>query len=60
MKHTSEELEHYSYDQSQEPEMETTPKKYRLRDRILAIILAVVVIFAFAGTCYWLAMYGRA
>ena len=54
--HSSEELEHISA-QQQAPEQEGyTPRpKWQL---VLAWILAVIVVFAFLGTCYWMMFYG--
>lgn len=58
MEHNSENLEHYSASQTEEKEK--TPYVERpLMHRIVSWLLIAVVLFAFLGTCYWLAMYGR-
>ena len=58
MDHNTENLEHFSA--SQEEMQEQTPYVKRpLFHRILAWVLAAVVLFGFLGTCYWLVMFGR-
>lgn len=59
MEHNTENLEHYSA--SQERKKEETPYTKRpLMHRIVSWLLIIMVLFGFLGTCYWLAMYGRA
>ena len=53
---TSEMLQSKSREQQPLQSEGYTPRpKYQI---ILAWILAIIVIFAFLGTCYWLAFYG--
>lgn len=57
MEHTPENLEHFS----QEQEAPQEKKEYTPRPKghlILAWTLIAVVLFAFAGMCYWMAHYG--
>ena len=55
MEHTPEDLEHFSTLQQEEESQGYTP---RPRSHIiLAWVLVLVVLFAFLGTCYWLALY---
>ena len=56
MAHTPEALEYIG--SNQQPE---EPQEYHDRPvghRILSWVLIAVVLFAFLGTCYWLAFYG--
>ena len=56
MDHTPADLEHIS--QAQADETDTPHYTPRPRSHIiLAWILVAVVLFAFLGTCYWLAFY---
>ena len=56
MDHTTENLDHYSASQNENKEQEGyTPRP--LMHRIVSWLLIVVVLFAFLGTCYWLAFY---
>lgn len=57
MKHNTENLEHFSASQSPEekPEFHERPFSHR----VISWVLIGVVLFAFLGTCYWLAFYGR-
>lgn len=53
---TTEQLEHTSAHASEPEKKEYTPRpKSQI---VLAWILAVIVIFAFLGTCYWMMFYG--
>ena len=57
MNQSPEDLESYSTAQQvQEKKDVYTPRP--LGHRILAWILIVIVLFAFLGTCHWLANYG--
>lgn len=56
MEHTPDELEFFSLNQKAEEKGEY--HKRPLGHRILSWILIVIVLFAFLGTCYWLAFYG--
>lgn len=59
MMHSPEELEHFSANQ---PENDQEKKVYHPRPvwhSVLAWLLIAIVLFAFLGTCYWLAFYGR-
>ena len=58
MEHTTENLEHFSG--RQQPEEKESYHERPIGHRILSWILIAVVLFAFVGTCYWLAYYGRA
>ncbi len=52
---STEELEHISAgEQTEEREHYTPRPKYQI---VLAWILAIIVIIAFLGTCYWLAFF---
>lgn len=56
MDRSSEELEHFSRNQDvQKNSVEERP----IMHRVISWILIMVVLFAFLGTCYWLAFYGR-
>lgn len=57
MEQNTENLTHISTDQSQKqpPEYHERPVSHR----ILSWLLIAIVLFAFLGTCYWLAFYGR-
>jgi len=56
MDHSTENLEQLSSEQSsQSGPVEKRP----IMHRIVSWILIAVVLFAFLGTCYWLAFYGR-
>lgn len=58
MEQNRENLTHISAEQSQKqvPEYHERPVSHR----ILSWLLIAIVLFAFLGTCYWLAFYGRA
>ena len=54
-KFNTEELEHFSANEQLQDEHHYTPRpKYQV---VLAWILAIIVIIAFLGTCYWLAFF---
>lgn len=57
MEHNTENLEHYSasHQTKEKREYHERPRSHRLA----AWLLILIVIFAFLGTCYWLAFYGR-
>ena len=57
MDHNTENLEHFSANQQQEEKKEYHERP--VSHRILAWVLIAVVVLAFLGTCYWLALYGR-
>ena len=59
MEHTSENLEHYSASQCENND-ETSYTERPIMHRVVSWLLIFVVLFAFLGTCYWLAAYGRA
>lgn len=53
---TTEQLAHESADEAENERKSYTPRpKSQI---ILAWILAIVVIIAFLGTCYWMMFYG--
>ncbi len=56
MKHTTENLEHYSSNQ-QEPEEKEVYTPRPKSQLIVAWLLIAIVLFAFLGTCYWLVNY---
>ena len=58
MEHSTENLEHISSNQQTEIKKEYHERP--LGHRIISWVLIAVVLFAFIGTCYWLAFYGRA
>ena len=56
MEHSPENLEHFSSEQQQGEEK----KAYFARPKwqlVLAWVAIAIVLFAFLGTCYWLAFY---
>ena len=57
MEHSTENLEHFSADQQPQEckEYHERPRSHR----IISWALIAIVLFAFLGTCYWLAFYGR-
>ena len=57
MEHSTENLEHISA--NQQPEEKKEYHERPLSHRIVSWVLIAVVLFAFIGTCYWLAFYGR-
>ena len=57
MGHSPEELEHYSANEI--PEQKTPVQPRPLWHRLLSWFLIAGVLFAFLGTFYWLAFYGR-
>lgn len=57
MDHNTENLEHFSANQQKEEKKEYHERP--VSHRILAWVLIAVVVLAFLGTCYWLALYGR-
>lgn len=58
MEYTTDNLEHFSASQENQPE--PTPDIERpLFHRILSWILIAAVLVGFLGTCYWMVMYGR-
>lgn len=57
MNRSTEELEHYSAGQKPEEPEKAHPRPFW--HRLLSWFLIAVVLFAFLGTCYWLAFYGR-
>lgn len=56
MEHNSEDLEHFSADQT-EPKTDKYTKR-PLGHVIMAWLMIAIVLFGFLGTCYWLA-FGR-
>jgi len=56
MDHSKEELEHFSA--NQQPKEKQEYHERPIGHRILSWLLIAVVLFAFLGTCYWLAFYG--
>jgi len=58
MEHTPENLEHYSASQNVAKE-ESHYTERPFFHRVISWLLIAVVLFAFVGTCYWLASYGR-
>ena len=58
MEHSTENLEHIS--SSQQTEIKKEYHERPLSHRIVSWVLIAIVLFAFIGTCYWLANYGRA
>ena len=58
MEHTPENLEHYSAAKTEQKE-EIKYTERPLMHRLVSWLLIAVVLFAFLGTCYWLAFYGR-
>lgn len=59
MEHSTENLEHYSASQTEKEEQVPYTKR-PVMHRVVSWLLIAVVLFAFLGTCYWLAMFGRA
>ncbi len=59
MEHSTENLEHFSASQT-EKEEPTPYSKRPVMHRVVSWLLIAVVLFGFLGTCYWLAMFGRA
>lgn len=56
MDHNTESLDHYSASQHECAEKETyTPRP--IMHRVVSWLLIAIVLFAFLGTCYWLAFY---
>lgn len=58
MEQNRENLTHISAEQSQKQVSEYHERP--VYHRILSWLLIAIVLFAFLGTCYWLAFYGRA
>ncbi len=58
MEHTPESLEHYSAEQQADKEKETYTQRPKSHV-FIAWVLIGIVLFAFLGTCYWLANYGK-
>lgn len=56
MEHTPENLEHFSMSQSEKQEQKPYTER-PVMHRVMAWALIAVVLFAFLGTCYWLAAY---
>ena len=57
MGHSPEELDQFSREQVEQDKTEYTPRP--LSQRIISWILIAIVLFAFLGTCYWLAFFGK-
>lgn len=57
MEHSTENLEHFSSEQTPQEPQEHQGRP--LSHRILSWMLIIIVLFGFLGTCYWLAFYGR-
>lgn len=58
MDHTPEELEYFSREKETQQENKEKYVERPVRHRIMAWIMIAIVMFAFLGTCYWLA-FGR-
>lgn len=57
MEHSTDNLEHFSA--NQQPEEQREYHERPISHRIISWVLIAIVLFAFLGTCYWLAFYGR-